>query len=237
MKRICAMLLAGCLSVSGAFAGDEALRRIAVTGLGQVDAPPDMAMITLGVTEEASGAAEAMAATSDALGRILQRLERLGLAARDVQTQRITLNPVWSNARYDSGKPPVITGFMASSMVAIRVRELDRLGEVLDSVIADGANEFSGLRFSVAEPGPLMEEARRRAVADAMARAALLAEAAGVTLGAVRSIDDHGGGSSPMMMEMAAERSAAMPIASGEVSLSASVAMVFDIAASENSDD
>ena len=208
----------------------EESRQITVTGEGRVDAAPDMALITLGVTHQADAARDAMAATSDAVARILTRLDQLGLAARDVQTRRITLNPVWANERYDSDKPPKIVGFTAANTVAIRVRALDQLGEVLDAVVADGANTFNGLQFLIADPDPLMDEARKRAVADAMARAALLAEAAGVTLGPVRSIDEHGGGGGPVMMEMAAARSGGVPIASGEVSLTASVTMVFDIA-------
>lgn len=208
----------------------EESRQITVTGEGRVEAAPDMALITLGVTHQADAARDAMAATSDAVARILTRLDQLGLAARDVQTRRITLNPAWANERYDSDKPPKIAGFTASNTVAIRVRALDQLGEVLDAVVEDGANTFNGLQFLIADPDPLMDEARKQAVADAMARAALLAEAAGVTLGPLRSIDEYGGGGGPVMMEMAAARSGGVPIASGEVSLSASVTMVFDIA-------
>ena len=203
---------------------------ITVTGEGRVEAPPDMVVITLGVTHQADAARDAMAATSDAVGRILTRLDQLGLAARDVQTRRITLNPVWVNERYDNDKPPKIAGFTAANTVAIRVRALDQLGEVLDAVVEDGANTFNGLQFLIADPEPLMDQARKQAVADAMARAALLAEAAGVTLGPLRSIDEYGGGGGPVMLEMAAARSGGVPIASGEVSLSASVTMVFDIA-------
>ncbi|MEX0339559.1 MAG: SIMPL domain-containing protein [Arenibacterium sp.] len=229
MRLFCAALVV--LGVCGAPLATNAqdLRQITVTGEGRVDVAPDMALITLGVTQQADAAQEAMAATSEAVGQILTRLDQIGLAARDVQTRRITLNPVWVNDRYESDNPPKIAGFVAANTIAIRVRALDQLGEVLDAVIEDGANTFNGLQFLIADPAPLMNEARKKAVADAMARAALLTEAAGVTLGPVRSIDERGGGGGPMMMEMAAARSANVPIASGEVSLSASVTMVFDI--------
>ncbi len=113
----------------------------------------------------------------------------------------------------------------------VRVRDLAALGGILDTVIADGANDFNGLRFGLQDPAPLMDEARRRAVDDAMARAALLAGAAGVTLGPVLSIDDQGGSRPMPMAEMAMRMSAgAAPVAAGELTLTANVAMVFAIA-------
>jgi len=96
-------------------------------------------------------------------------------------------------------------------------------------VIEDGANDFHGLQFSMQNPDPLMDEARKAAVKDAMAKAVLYADAAGIELGQVRSITEQGGGR-PMMMEMAASaRKGGVPIAAGEVTVSSSVSMVFDI--------
>lgn len=225
------ILTAAFVAVTSAAAAEEP-RTISVTGEGRAETAPDMATIRLGVTNEAKEARAAMAATSQAVGQILDRLTAMGVAERDVQTQRLTLNPVWSQYRTDTGEPENrITGFAASNIVMVRVRDLPSLGGVLDAVIADGANEFNGLQFSVQDPDPLVEQARRDAVADAMAKAETLAQAAGITLGPVQSIAEHGGRPQPMMMEMAAARSSAdMPVASGEVALEASVSMVFAIA-------
>lgn len=212
-------------------ASDPVPRQITVTGEGLVDAQPDLATLTLGVTNEATEAQAAMAATSDAVARVLERLTAMGIEAHDVQTQRFSLNPVWSNRGNSGSDPAKITGFTASNMVMVRVRDLDALGQVLDAVISDGANDFNGLRFGVQNSNPLQNEARAAAVKDGIAKATLLAEAAGVTLGPVVSISDHGGGGPrPMMMEMAAARDSSVPIAAGEVTLSASVSMVFTIA-------
>ncbi len=207
-------------------------RQITVTGEGRVDAVPDMATITLGVTNEAREAKAAMAATSAAVGNVLDRLTAMGIQARDIQTQQFSLNPVWSGRGASYSEPAKITGFVASNMVMVRVRKLDDLGQVLDAVISDGANDFNGLQFGVQEPRPLQDKARAAAVKDAMARAALLADAAGVTLGPIMSINENGGGGPrPMMMEMAAAREASVPVAAGEVSLTASVSVVFAIGA------
>lgn len=204
-------------------------RQITVNGEGSVEAAPDMATITLGVTNEAQEAKAAMDATSDAVAQVLARLAEAGIEDRDIQTQNLSMNPVWSNRPSTQGYGNQITGFVASNTVMVRVRDLASLGEVLDAVIADGANDFNGLRFGVQDPDPLMEEARKRAVQDAVARAELLAEAAGVTLGPVHQIMDHGGGGGPIMMEMAAASRSGVPVAAGEVTVNANVTVMFDI--------
>lgn len=218
------------LSLAGATMAEDAPRQISVTGEGQVETAPDMALITLGVTHEAPEARAAMRATSEAVAQVLRDLAAQGIASRDLQTRQLSLTPVWSNRGSSTGAAPRITGFEASNTVLVRVRDLAALGGILDKVIESGANDFNGLQFSVQEPDPLMDEARRRAVADAMARARLLAEAAGVRLGPVLTISDHGGGRPMPMAEMAMRDGGGVPVAAGEVTLSASVSMVFAIA-------
>ncbi|MGD9866243.1 MAG: SIMPL domain-containing protein [Pseudodonghicola sp.] len=214
-----------------AWAGDTTPRQISVTGEGVVEAAPDMATITLGVTHEAAEAQQAMRATSEAVGKMLERLAGMGIASRDLQTRELSLSPVWSEIKDDSEGRQQITGFVASNTVLVRVRDLNALGGILDAVIAEGGNDFSGLRFAVQEPAPLQDAARKAAVADAMARAKLLAEAAGVTLGPVLTMQDQGGGMPMPMAEMSMRMGAAkMPVAAGEISVTANVSMVFSIA-------
>ena len=126
------------------------------------------------------------------------------------------------------GLPPSPAG----NTVHIRVRDLDKLGGLLDQVVKDGANTFNGLSFGLQDSTDAKNEARRRAVADARAKAELYAEAAGVSLGKIIELTD-GVTSSPQPMFM--ERSAmvmsdAVPIAEGEVSTSARVTITFEIA-------
>lgn len=218
------------LSVASA-AWAEAERVITTMGSGVVDAVPDMASIDVGVTHQARTAGEALALTSEAVGAVITRLEASGIAERDMQTQGLSLQPLWSRQVSGSDAPRRITGFVASNRLMVRVRELDTLGQILDTVVQDGANTFNGLRFSVQEPDAVIAEARARAVKDAMTKAQQLADAAGVTLGPVQSISENGGGARPVMMEMASARMAAdVPVAAGEVSLSSQVSVVFAIA-------
>lgn len=224
----CAFVAALTMTATAPARATENQRQITVTGRGTVASVPDLATISLGVTSQAKEASVAMATTSAATAKMLQRLGDLGIEARDMQTSNLSLNPVWSDRSGSVPAAPKITGFVASNSVLVRVRELSDLGRIMDAVIADGANNFNGLQFSVQDPEPLLNKARQAAVADAMARAALLTAAAGVSLGPVLSMSEQGGGR-PVMMEMSMARGNDVPIAAGEVSVSASVTMVFVI--------
>jgi len=226
MRHLAALLLA--ISLAGAaLAADPA--RITVTGEGRVDAAPDMATITLGVTSQGTTAATAMAANSAQLAQVLANLKAAGIADRDLQTTGLALNPNWQSD--DNGSNPQIVGYVASNLLTVRVRALAGLGAALDAAVKDGANTVDGLSFGLADPEPVLDEARRRAVTDATRRALLLTEAAGVSLGAVVAINEGGGSfaPAPMFGKAVGMTAEAVPLASGEVSLSASVTMVWEI--------
>lgn len=200
---------------------------LTVTGEGMVEAVPDMAVLSLGVTSTAATAAEAMAANSAALKVVIDRLTASGFAERDVQTESLSLNPNWEGHGQEDGVPR-IASYTASNQVMIRVRDLASLGAVLDAVVTDGANTMNGLSFGLSNPRPAEDEARKSAVADARAKAELLATAAGVRLGPVLSISEQGGYAPPMPMFRAdAVMAEAVPIAPGEITTSARVTIVW----------
>ncbi len=123
-----------------------------------------------------------------------------------------------------------MTGYVAAIDLMVRVRDLAALGGVLDAVISDGANAMNGIAFAVAEPAPLEDEARRAAVADARAKAEVLADAAGIALGEVIAI--HEGGATPVpgpVMRSMAMAESAVPIAGGEIDVRARVSVVYAI--------
>lgn len=208
----------------------EAQRLLTVTGSAEVQAVPDMATVSIGTRTEAQTARGAMDATAAAIAAVTDRLTAEGIEARDLQTGQVAVNPVWDSRSYSDSRPRV-TGFEATITLTVRVRDLDALGAILDAAIGDGANTLGGLAFGVADPAPLLSEARRGAVADARAKAEEMAAAAGITLGPVQSLTETGRASpGPMMMEMSARGAADMPISPGEVGYSAQVTMVFAIA-------
>lgn len=229
--RISHALLAAAFAVFShvPVSADDQKRVITVIGQGEVSAEPDMATVTVGVTHQDRDAEEAMLRASRGAAQVLGQLQELGIEGRDMQTSTVSLSPVWSN-RNSSTDPARITGFVANISVTMRVRDLPILGMVLDAVVSDGANQLGGIQFGFQDPDPLMEQARRAAVADGRAKATVLADAAGVKLGSLQSLSEQGGvRPQPMMMEMAA-RDASVPIAAGELNLNASVSMVYQIA-------
>lgn len=227
MRHLLRVLGVFLLLVSTAAAEDA--RIITTSGQGSVETVPDMATIRLGVTHEDVDASAAIAATSEGVDAILRRLSDAGIAPRDMQTNNISLQPVWSNRGSNKSNPPEITGFVASNSLTVRVREIEALGGILDLVVSDGANTFNGLSFGLQEPKPAQDAARSEAVRDAIDRAQQLADAAGVTLGPIQSISEQGRIGRPQMMEMAASRQMDAPVAAGELTVTAQVGIVFSI--------
>lgn len=199
-------------------------RVLSVLGEAQVATVPDMAVISLGVTHTDKSAGAAMDRVNANAVALLEALTALDVAARDVQTDQLSVSPLWDN---NNNGPRRITGFVARNALSVRVRDLDRLGEVMDAALDAGSNDFNGLRFTLQDPAPFEAEARAAAVKDAMERAAGLAAAAGVTLGPIITLSEQGGFSQPQMM--AAARSESLAIATGEVAVSATVSMTFDL--------
>lgn len=196
-----------------------------VVGTGTVEAVPDLATLTLGVTAEDKTAAGAMARVSEDTAALRARLRAAGVEGRDLQTGELSLSPVWSS--YDSGRDRRITGYAAANRLSVRLRDLDGMGALLDQAIGAGANSFQGLAFGLQDPGPLSDEARRQAVADARHKARLYAEAAGLTPGPVHRIEESAGAVPRPLTIEAARASAPVPVAPGEVTLEAGVTMVF----------
>ncbi len=226
MKAI-AVMLAFLSLASPALAEDMAT--MVVTGRGEVAAAPDVATIRLGVVTHDEQAAPALAQNSAQLERVLSVLSDAGIAPEDMQTSRFQITPIWSNRSYDSQDPARIEGYEVTNALSVQVRDLDSLGGVLDAVARAGANEFNGIEFGLDEAGPLQDEARRAAVADAMARADLYAGAAGVEILRVVGISE-GGTSSPIMRaETMAMPVMDVPVAQGSVSVSAQVTITYEI--------
>ena len=202
--------------------------RITITGEGRADVAPDLASITLGVSSQGATAAEALATNSSQLAKVLERLKAQGIEGRDLQTSGLNLGP---RQEYAEGKPPKVVGYEASNMLTVRVRDLAKLGAVLDTAVGDGANTFNSLNFALAEPGPALDDARGKAVADARRKAEQIASAAGVKLGRVLEMREGSSAPEPRpMYARAVAMDAGAPVEGGEVSYSVSVTIAWEIA-------
>ncbi|MGR3748149.1 MULTISPECIES: SIMPL domain-containing protein [unclassified Paracoccus (in: a-proteobacteria)] len=204
--------------------GPAMTSRLTVTGQGEARIAPDMATIQLGVTSQADSAAEAMRQNASQQSAVIEALKGAGIADTDIQTSGLNLNPMMD---YGENRAPSVTGYQASNMVAVRVSEMGSLGEVLDAIVAAGANQIDGITFGRKDGKDAEDEARRAAVADARHKAEILAEAAGVSLGQVLVIGDTqmSGGPRPMMRMAAdaAPMAESIPVEAGELSVNAVV--------------
>ena len=201
--------------------------QLTVTGTGHVSRAPDLAIIRMAVDTRASTAARALRDNEEASGRLRAEFARIGLSGKDVVAADLSLNPVWAQ-RSVSGEPARIVGYAASNRFSLRLHGLERLADVLDRLTQVGANRIDSIGFSLQNIDFARDSALQAAVADARRRAAVLATASGVKLGRVLSVNATSGGGVPMvaMREMAAD---AAPITPGQMELSATVTMVFEI--------
>jgi uncharacterized protein YggE len=238
-SSLAAALLAASLSTAAAglpALSDDEPRTLTLTGRAEVKAAPDMAVISAGTVSEAETARAALSANNEAMASVLKTIRDAGVAEKDIQTSNFSVQPKYTyppRASDGTQDAPKIVGYTVSNTVTVIVRDLDKLGGVMDAVVTSGVNQMNGLDFTIAEAEPLRNEARRAAVADALARARLYAEAAGVKLGPIRTISEDSFVRPPqpvgrMMME-AKMADAAVPVAQGEQVIEATVNIVWEL--------
>lgn len=157
---------------------------VAVEGRGSVQATPDAARIVAGVDVVKKDLAAARAEAASRATAVIEAAKSRGIPAADLRTARFSVRVERDYGR--AGTP--VTGYGVSNRVTVVVRDLDRLGAVLDDVIAAGANDVAGPEFFLHHPEDLEDEARLLAVADARRKAGVLAEAADAALGEIESI-------------------------------------------------
>jgi uncharacterized protein len=202
--------------------------RIIVSGEGDVRAAPDFARITVGATTQAATAKAATDANSHTMIAVEAALRDAGIAPNDIQTANFSVQPVYASTQ--SSSPPKISGFAVTNQVAVTVRQIDKVGDVLDRAIAAGANDVGGVQFLHADLSKTLDAARTAALADAKRKAALYARAAGLTLGAVSwVVEDQA--TMPQPRVFAARMAPSpVPIAAGEDTLSMHITVGFDVA-------
>lgn len=215
-----------------------AMARLTVSAEGESTAQPDLAMISIGVSVQAETASEAMSQNAARQQAVIDKLKAEGVEARDIQTSGLSLSPVQNYSQ--DNKPPVITGYMAQNMVSVRVRDLARLGSVLDTLVTAGANEINGISFTREDTTEAEDAARAKAVAAARHKAEVMAEAAGMKLGRLIALSDENiaRGPRPMMMAASADAKAgATPIEAGELGISAAVSATYALLPAEGATD
>ena len=203
---------------------------LVISATGEAHRSPDFATVSAGVVTQATAADAAMRENATRMTAVLAALQSAGIAERDIQTSRVSLEPQY---RYEQNQAPAITGYQANNGVTVKVRELARLGRVLDALIGQGANQINGPSFGIEHPEAAYAEARRNAVHAALEQAQTYADALGVKLLRIVSINE-GGSRENLPMPMARMAAAPMaadatPIASGETTLNVRIEVVFKL--------
>jgi uncharacterized protein YggE len=208
--------------------GDGTL--LSVSAQAEARRVPDVATISAGVVTQAADANAAMRANAAQMDKVMAAIRAAGIAERDIQTSGVNLNPQY---KYVDNQAPEITGYQASNTVNLKVRDIARLGKVLDALVASGANQVNGPSFEIDQPEAAYDEARRGALEKAQARAAMYAKTLGLRVRRIVSISEGGGFQPPMpvpMMAMARGKAEAdTAVSPGETTLAASLDVVFEL--------
>lgn len=224
-----ACLLAIPFAGHAAAAEEIAAPLVIVTGEARVGAVPDVAEVLAGVTTQGKTAREASEANARTMTAVLAALREAGVAERDLQTQRFTIHPVYARPQDSRSEGPRITGYSVSNQVAVRIRDVGRVAEMLDRTIGAGANDIRSVDFSVADPSKALDAARAAAIADARRKAEVYAKAANVQLGRAVTITERDAPARPLVLRAAAPTAGAPPIAAGEETLQVAVTVGFEL--------
>lgn len=208
----------------------EPPRTISVTGSGVAYLTPDIAYINIGVHTENASAEEALAENSANTEEVIAAIQDFGVAERDIQTTNFS---IWPNQIYgNDGRPTGEITYMVDNTVMVTVRDLDRIGELLNVVVDAGSNQINGIQFDVADKAAALATARTAAVAEARQIASELAEAAGVELGEIQAINSGSSAPTPVFggAELARlQADASVPISRGQLTVQVDVNVVFAI--------
>jgi uncharacterized protein YggE len=209
----------------------EQQRTLSAAGNGVVYIVPDIAYINVGVRVDADAVSDALAANNIQANSIADALQELGVEKSDIQTSNFNVYPMqdWGPDGQISRKYYVV-----ENTVMITVRDLSKLGQLLDTVVSSGANTINGISFDVQDKATAEAEARDKAIEDAKAEAQAIAAASGVSLGEIQTVNVYTNGVSYPMYESkglggGAAYDASVPISAGQLKISADANIVFII--------
>jgi uncharacterized protein YggE len=204
--------------------------RLEISATGDATRVPDVAIISAGVATRAATAKAALQQNAAQMERVRAALKRAGIADRDIQTANINLNPEY---RYVENQPPKLTGYSASNQLNVRFRDIAATGDILDALVAQGANQINGPTLTIDKPEAALDEARTKALAVGRARAELYARSLGLRVTRLLLVSETGrdySGPRPMvMMERGMAASTASKIDPGEQKLEVTLAMTFEL--------
>ena len=228
------LLLVSCTPIGAD--DDGPYPRILVTGQGSVDIAPDMAILSLTVTREAETARAALDANSSAMKNVMTAMKAEGIEERDLQSSGFSIQPQYvypAQKPNEQRKPPRIVGYTVRNSLTVRVRDIGKVGRILDKSVTLGVNEGGNFVLGNEDPSAALTRARIEAMKDAKDKARTLAQAAGVKTGKLLEISEQSFNPRPVPMarkEMSMARSAdAVPVAAGQNTYKVTVSVTYAI--------
>ncbi len=205
--------------------------RLDVSAESEVRRMPDLAFVSAGVMTQAASASATMRENAARMTAVVGALKKAGIAERDIQTSSLNLSPQY---RYQENLPPQLVGYQASNMVQVTFRKIGDAGRIIDTLVAQGANQINGPSLTVDKADEALDEARTAAVTKARARAELYAKAAGLRVKRILSISESSAMTPPLMPYPAgrmamAKAEADTPMQPGETVLTATVNVSFEL--------
>jgi uncharacterized protein YggE len=225
------VMLVGILSAcSAGNTKDVMTRSINVSGTGEVYLVPDIAYVYVGTRSEAADVGTALSNNNQQAQSISTVLTGLGVDVKDIQTTTFNVYPMQN---YDQNGQPTEIRYVVENTVYVKVRDLAKLGELLDAVVRSGANQINGISFDVQDRKTAEIEARRLAIENAKERALEIAAAADVTLGEILNINVNSYGSVQPMYDAKgggyATASSTTPISSGQLLITADANLSYEL--------
>lgn len=220
-------LLAGLAAASAQEPQAAPSARIVVTGEGSATAAPDYAEVTAGVTTRGKTAMEAANANSKAIAAVNAALLGSGIMQKDIQTVQFSVQPVYSQQQPNAEQK--LSGFSASNQVRVTLHRIDKMGEILDRLVAAGATDVGNIRFLHSDTAKILDQARQNAMIDAHRKAELYAQAAGLTLGKVAWVSEEPGYAPTLPGAMRGLAAAPVPISPGEDTFRARITVGFAV--------
>ena len=205
---------------------------VSVTGSARVTTTPDRFSFNVSVQTIAPTVEEAVNENNAKVAAVIAALKNAGAKPEEIQTSNFSIFPQQDYSQQQQGKLPRLLGYQVSNSITVTKKEIASAGKLLQAALGAGVNQSSGLSFSVSDPTRGRDEGLRAAFADARAKASLLAQAAGRTLGSAMAITE-GGSSNPQPPRpmigrvMAAQVAEPVPVESGSEELSFTVSVVF----------
>lgn len=210
--------------------GQAQPKTISVTGNAQVILAPDIAYVSIGVHSEAESAKAAVASNNSQTQAVIDAIKGQGVDAKDIQTTNFS---VYQQEKFAPTGESLGTYFMADNTVYVTIRDITKIGDILDASIKAGANSIYGITFDVENKESAMASGRDQAMVDAKAQAEQLANAAGVALGDVQSISYYSNAPVPVYydskMTGVGGGGQSVPISPGQLTLSVAVSVVYGI--------